>query len=161
MFIYIRHNCAFQGNSKKKIVNNFCVLELQTLKFLTQKETMVMQLSAASPSLNFHSGKSPVKKITVFTFKQFVPTYFLCQYTFHVKLRRLSQKLWVRVFQGKDFAFMAAINISCREIAAKKHFFFFIFNKLENCFTSLNNNVYWQRSLNQEFLMYVFVKIFI
>ena len=42
MFINIRQNCTFQENSK-------------TLKFLTQKETMVMQISAESPSPNFHS----------------------------------------------------------------------------------------------------------
>ena len=50
-------------------VNDFCVPELYyTLKYLTQKEAMVTQISAASPSSNFHSGKSSVKKITVFTF---------------------------------------------------------------------------------------------
>ena len=42
-------------------MNNFCIPEHYTLKFLTQKETMVMQFSAASPSTNFHSG-SYVKK---------------------------------------------------------------------------------------------------
>ena len=51
---------------KKFLVNNFCMPELYTLKFLIQKETMVMQTSAASPSPNFNSGKSYVKNITVY-----------------------------------------------------------------------------------------------
>ena len=68
MFINIRRNCAFQEKAKKQVVNNLRISELQTLKFLTQKETMVTQISAASQSLNFHSGKSYVKKITVITF---------------------------------------------------------------------------------------------
>ena len=80
---------------KKNFVTNFCVSELQTLQFLTQKETIVIQISAALPSLNFHSGKSYVEKITVFTFQQFMSTS-------HVKLRSLNQKLqvWVFCFQG-------------------------------------------------------------
>ena len=49
-------------------MNYFCVPVLYTLKFLTQKETMVTQISAAPPSPNFHSEKSYVKKTTVFTF---------------------------------------------------------------------------------------------
>ena len=49
-------------------MNNFYVTELYTLKFLTQKETMVTQITAVSPSPNFHSGKSYVKKIIAFTF---------------------------------------------------------------------------------------------
>ena len=69
MFINIRHNCAFQEKLKKVFfVNNFCVPELYTLKFLIQKETMPMQISAASPSADFHSGRNYVKKITMFTF---------------------------------------------------------------------------------------------
>ena len=49
-------------------VNNFCVPELQTMTFLTQEETMVMRISAAlsSPNFhspNFHSGESSVKQI--------------------------------------------------------------------------------------------------
>ena len=83
MFIKIRHNCAFQENSKNVFVSNFCAPELYTLKFLTQKEAMVTQISAASSSPNFHSGKSYVKKITVCTFQQFMPTS-------HVKLRSLN-----------------------------------------------------------------------
>ena len=51
---------------KKFFVNNFCMPELYTLKFLIQKETMVMQTSPASPSPNFDSGKSYVKNITVY-----------------------------------------------------------------------------------------------
>ena len=93
-------------------MNNFCVPELQTLKFLTQKENIVMQISAALPSADFHSGKSYVKKKTVFTFQQFVPNS-------HVKLKSLNWKLRVSLFQG-DFVFRAAINISYREITAKR-----------------------------------------
>ena len=40
MFINVRHNCAFQENSKKKkkkFGNNFCAPELYTLKFITRK----------------------------------------------------------------------------------------------------------------------------
>ena len=47
-------------------MNNFCVPELSTLKFLTQKENIVMQISAALPSADFHSGKSYVKKNSVY-----------------------------------------------------------------------------------------------
>ena len=36
--------------------------ELMTLKIITQKKTVVKQISAASPSPNFHSGKSYLKK---------------------------------------------------------------------------------------------------
>ena len=37
------------------------------MKFLTQKENMVMQISAALPSPNFHSGNSYVKeKVSVY-----------------------------------------------------------------------------------------------
>ena len=115
MFINTRHTCAFQQNPQKLFMNNFCVSELQTLKFLTQKEAMVMEISATSPSPNVHAGKNVffLKKITVFTFQQFVPTY-------HVKLRSLNLKLQVPVFQGQDFAFMADINICYRKITAKK-----------------------------------------
>ena len=53
----------FKKTQKKFLVSNFCVPEpLRTVKFLTQKETMVMQISAASQSPCFHSGKSHVKK---------------------------------------------------------------------------------------------------
>ena len=68
MFINIRQNCAFQENSKKFYTNKFCVPELYTWKFLKQKDTMIMQISVASSSPNFHSVKSYVKKLTVFTF---------------------------------------------------------------------------------------------
>ena len=64
MFINIRHNCAFQENPK--VFYNFCVSELYIFKVLTQKEIMVTQISAASPSPNFHWGKSYVKKISVY-----------------------------------------------------------------------------------------------
>ena len=47
-------------------MKNFCVPELYTLKFLTQKETMVKQISAASSYPNFHSRRSYVKKITAY-----------------------------------------------------------------------------------------------
>ena len=105
---------------------------------------MVTQISAASPSLNFHSGRVVLKKITVFTFQQFASTS-------HVKLRSFNYKLQVWVILGQDFAFRAAINISYRDI--------FMFNKFENCFTSVSNNIYWQKRLNWVFLMYVFAKI--
>ena len=59
MFINMRHNCPFQ---EKFLMNNFNVPELETLRFLTEKETMVTQMSAASPSPLFHSEKSYVKK---------------------------------------------------------------------------------------------------
>ena len=49
------------------------VPELRTFKFLTQKETMVTQISAASQSPNFHLGKSYiyiyVKNISVYVFR--------------------------------------------------------------------------------------------
>ena len=121
----------FKKTGKNIFVNNFCVPELQALKFLTLKETIVAQICAAQAPPNFHSGKSYFEKITVFTFQQFVPTS-------HVKLRSLNQKLQVWVFQGQDFAFRAAIKISFREIAAKRVtaiFFSFYFNNFENCFT--------------------------
>ena len=41
MFINIVH---FKKTQKKFFMNNFCVPELDTLKFLTQKETMVTQI---------------------------------------------------------------------------------------------------------------------
>ena len=47
---------------KSFFVNHFCLPELKTLKFLTQKETLVTQISAASPSPKFYLGKSYVKK---------------------------------------------------------------------------------------------------
>ena len=79
MFINIRHNRAFQENLKKNFfANNFLVPELYTLKFLTQKEPMVMEIFAALPS-----QKSYIKKIIVFTFYQLVPTS-------HVQLRSLN-----------------------------------------------------------------------
>ena len=57
----------FKKTKKKKdFVNNFCVHELYTLKFLTQKGTMVAQISAASPFSNFDSEKSYVKGISVY-----------------------------------------------------------------------------------------------
>ena len=137
-------------------VNNFHVHKLWTLKFFTQEKTMVMQISAASPSLNFHSGKSYVKKITVFTFQQFVPT-------FHVKLKSLYQKMQFSVFQGQDFAFRAAINMFCREITVKSVTLisFLTLISLKTCFTLVNNNIYWQKRLNWAFLMHVIAKLFI
>ena len=78
-------------------MSKFYIPELQALK-----GTMVMQIYAKLLSPNFHSGKSYVKKVTVFTLQQFVPTPY-------VKLRRLNQKLQVGVFQGKDFALRVAI----------------------------------------------------
>ena len=129
-------------------MNSFCVTEFYATKFLKQKETMVTQIPAASPSPNFHSGKSYVKKITVFTFQQFVPT-------FHVKLKSLYQKMQFSVFQGQDFAFRAAINMFCREITAKSVTLisFLTLISLKTCFTLVNNNIYWQKRLNWAFLM--------
>ena len=45
----------------------------------------------------------------------------------------------------QGFAFWAAINISYREIAAKRvtPTSFFMFNKFENCFALVSNNIYW------------------
>ena len=48
----------FKETQKKFLVNNFCVPELYTLKFVTPKETMVMQISAISLSPNVYSEKS-------------------------------------------------------------------------------------------------------
>ena len=74
--------CISRKLRKSFFVNNFYVPELYTLTFLTQKETMVTQISASSPSPNFHSGEIYVKKITV---------YFLAiKPTSHVKLRSLN-----------------------------------------------------------------------
>ena len=57
------HTIVHLKKTKKKFfLDNFCVPELYTLKFLTQKRIMVTQISAASSSPNFHSGKSYVKK---------------------------------------------------------------------------------------------------
>ena len=61
MFINIRHNCAFQENSKNVFVNKVYVPEFYTLKFLIKKETMVAQIAAVSVSPTFYSGKSYVK----------------------------------------------------------------------------------------------------
>ena len=72
-------------------VNNFCVPELQTMTFLTQEETMVMRISTAlsSPNFhspNFHSGESSVKKIRV---------YFLAICTnFSCKIENLNACVW-------------------------------------------------------------------
>ena len=107
-----RHNRAFQEKSKKVFMNNFCVPELQISRFLTQKETMIIQIFAASPSPNFHSGKSYVKKIILFTFLA------ICA-NFQCKIQKFElEVLWV--FQGQDFGFRAASNISYSEIAAKR-----------------------------------------
>ena len=57
--------CISRKFKKKLFVDKFCVPKLYTLKFLTQKESTVMQISAASPP-NFHSGKNFVKKISVY-----------------------------------------------------------------------------------------------
>ena len=61
MFINIRHNCAFQENSKNVFVNKVYVPEFYTLKFLIKKETMVAQIAAVSVSPTFYSEKSYVK----------------------------------------------------------------------------------------------------
>ena len=159
---YVRHihkllkpAVHFKKTQKKFFVNNFCVSELYTLKFLTQEETMVTQISATSPSPGI-SGKSFVKKIAVFTFQQFVPTS-------HMKLRSLNEKLQVWVFQGQDFAFWASINMSYKEVAAIRvtHISFLSLINLKICFTLVNSNIYCQKMLNQAFLMHVFAKIFI
>ena len=112
--VFCDDNCAFQQNSKMFFfVNNFCMSELQKLKFLTQKEAIAKQISAALRSPTVHSGKSAFQKITVFMFQQFVPTY-------NVNLRSLKNNLQVSVFQGQDFAFMVDINMFHREITAKR-----------------------------------------
>ena len=56
----------FKKTKKEFFLNNFCVSELYTFTFPIQKETMVTQMSAASPSLNFLSGKSHDAKIKVY-----------------------------------------------------------------------------------------------
>ena len=116
---------------------------------------MVMQISAVSLSLKFYSGKSYVKKITVFTFQQFVSTS-------HVKLRSLNQKLQSWVFLGQVFAFRAANDIFTRKITAKRvtptsfHFFSHL-----TSFTLVSNNIYCQKRLNWTFLMHAFANILI
>ena len=113
MFINIGRNCTFQEN----FVNNFRVPKLQTLKFPTEKEAMVMQISAApspSPSPNFHLGKSYVKKISV---------YFLTICTnFPCKIAKFE---------------LEVVGMGCRDRIL------LFFNKFENCFTLVNNNIYW------------------
>ena len=71
----------FKKTQKKFFLNNFWVLEVQALKFLIQKVNMVMQISAASPSSNFNSQKSFVKKLSV---------YFLAMCANFPKLRSLN-----------------------------------------------------------------------
>ena len=56
----------FKKTEQKFFVNNFCLSELHTFKFLTQKEITITQISATSPSPNFHWGKSYVKKLGVY-----------------------------------------------------------------------------------------------
>ena len=56
----------FKKTKQEFFVNNFSVSELYTFTFPIQKETMVTQMSAASPSLNFLSGKSHDAKIKVY-----------------------------------------------------------------------------------------------
>ena len=68
MFIHIRHYCAFQENSKNVFCE--CLLCTSTLDISHTEGTMVMQISAASPSPNFHSGKSYAKKICVYNFEK-------------------------------------------------------------------------------------------
>ena len=52
----------FQEKEKKFFLKKFCISELQRLKFLTQKETVVTQISTASLSPNFYSQKSYLRK---------------------------------------------------------------------------------------------------
>ena len=54
-------------------------------------------------------------------------------------------------------------RIPWREIAVKRvtPIYFFIFNKFKNCFTLVNNNIYWQKRFIWVFLMHVIAKIFI
>ena len=112
MFINIRHNCAFQENSNTVCVNKFCVLEPQTMKFLTQKEPMITQIFAALPSPNFNSGKSYFKRITMFTFQQFVTT-------FRKKLRSFSKIFRYRYFRDRILLSGQPL-LSYREIVAKR-----------------------------------------
>ena len=137
-------------------VNNFCVPELQILNFLTQKENMVMQISAASTSRNFHSGKSYVKKITVYTLN----FYNFAKFT--LKLRSWNQKLLVWVFQGQGSAFGAAINISYRKITAKKVTIISFLSLISlKTVLVLSTTRCRQKRLNCVFLMDVFAKIFV
>ena len=73
--------CVSRKLKKKFFLNNFCVPEVQALKFLIQKENMVMQISVASPSSNFNSQKNFVKKLSV---------YFLAICANFPKLRSLN-----------------------------------------------------------------------
>ena len=73
---------------------------------------MVTQISAALPSPNFHSGKSYVKNISVY----FLP---IC-INFPCKIEKFKLEVVHVGILGWDFAFRAAINISYREIAAKR-----------------------------------------
>ena len=113
VYKYQTRFCISRKLKKCFLVNNFCVFELQTLKFLTQKENMVMQMLAASPSPIFCYVRVMLKKITMFTFQKVVPNS-------PVKLKSLNQKLQLWVFQRQDFAFRAAINTSYRKITTKR-----------------------------------------
>ena len=112
MFINIRHNYAFQENSKTVFVNKFCVLELQAMKFLTQKEPMITQILAASPSPNFNSRKSYFKRRTMFTFQQFVTTFLK-------KLKSFSKICKCGYFRDRILLSGQPL-LSYREIVAKR-----------------------------------------
>ena len=80
------------------------------MEFVTQNETLVTQIAASSPSPNFHTGKSCVKKITNIII---ISVYFLaiCA-NFPFKIEKFELEVAEVSILGQDFAFRAAINIS-------------------------------------------------
>ena len=101
----------FKKTQKKLFANNPCALALQTLKFLTKKETMVTDIFASSSSPNFYSRKSNVKKKCLL---------FSIFANFPCKIEKFELEVaGVGIFQGQEFKFRVAINKTCREIAVK------------------------------------------
>ena len=147
----------FKKTEKIFFVNNFCGPELYIeISQITERnrnhrrKVWFKQIFAAQLFPNVHSGKSHVKKITALTFQQFVPTS-------HGKLRSLNQQLQVWVSQELDFAFRAAINMSYREIIAKRVTISFLsLTCLKTCFSLVNNNEYWQKRLTRKSLNFFF-----
>ena len=68
--ISVPHFSKYGQRQIKTTLGHVHIYETQFKKtqLLTQNKTMVTQISPASPSPNFHSGKISVKKITLFTF---------------------------------------------------------------------------------------------
>ena len=92
---------------------------------------MVMQITAASPSPDFHSGESYLKKITV---------YFrtICV-NFRCKIERFELlKVVAMGVLETGFWYQGRICLTSKSSAH----FFFMFNKFENCFTLVSNNIF-------------------